>query len=149
MKIRGAIVFFVSLFVVLSPVASDARPRAHDANGNATVIIGKRPPGCPSRYCGCALRLFLGLGSKRLNQAAAWLSFPHSPPKPGAVAVRPHHVMQLVSHVSGDVWIVRDYNSGRGLSRIHPRSVRGFTFVTPAFNNVSLLAQISHVNSYE
>jgi len=40
-------------------------------------------------------------------------------------------VMQLKQHVGGNRWIVFDPNSGRGLTRIHVRSVAGFVIVNP------------------
>lgn len=105
----------------------------YDANGNqATEIVGGHPNGCPHSYCGCGLRMYLGLADNRLNLAWNWARlFPHTSARPGAAAVRRGHVMLLVSHVHGSVWIVRDYNSGNGLSRVHARSVAGYVFVNP------------------
>jgi hypothetical protein len=103
-----------------------------DANGNEGTIIGGRPAGCPHNYCGCGLRAYLGISDKRFNLAWNWAKyFPRTSAHAGAAAVRPGHVMLLESQVSGTVWIVRDYNSGRGLSRIHERDVRGYVFVDP------------------
>lgn len=116
-------------------VAQPAIGQTFDANGStATQVIGGRPSGCPHRYCGCGLRKYLGLNDVRLNLASAWAKiFPHTSAHNGAVAVRRGggHVMQLIRQVAGDVWLVRDYNGGRGLSYIHARSVRGYTFVNP------------------
>lgn len=124
-----------ALFVFVMNARADARPRHHyysDASGNSAIIIGARPSGCPHAYCGCGLRQFLGLRDVRLNLARNWARlFPRTSARPGAVAVRTHHVFMLVSHVAADTWVVRDYNSGHGLSRIHQRSVRGYTFVSP------------------
>ena len=112
--------------------------RDFDSHGNDTVIIGGRPAGCPQAYCGCGLRKHLGLSDKRLNLADNWRRlFARTHAKPGAVAVRTYHrrgyghVMLLVRHVANSIWVVRDYNSGGGLSRIHTRSVRGYSFVDP------------------
>jgi hypothetical protein len=103
-----------------------------DANGNSVIFIGGRPAGCPHSYCGCGLRKYLGLSDKRLNLAWNWARLlPRTDTHAGAAAVRHHHVMLLVRHISGSRWIVRDYNSGNGLSRIHERSVRGYVFVNP------------------
>lgn len=130
MKNILVIAMFVTLLMLALNARADARPR--DGNGNSVTVIGHRPHGCPKAYCGCGLRLFLGLSDTRLNKASMWARlFPRVSPRPGAVAVRSHHVFMLVAHVSGDVWTVRDYNSGRGLSRIHNRSVRGYVFVSP------------------
>ena len=123
-----------AIITIATPAIAKPKRIALDANGiPATQVIGGRPAGCPYRYCGCGLRKFLGLTDVRLNLAAAWAKiFPHTTAHDGAVAVRRGggHVMQLVRQVAGDVWIVRDYNGGRGLSYIHARSVRGYTFVT-------------------
>jgi hypothetical protein len=102
------------------------------ASGDATVF-GGRPSGCPKQYCGCGLRLHLGLDDKRLNLAANWMRlFPRvSGPGPGVAAVRRGHVMYIESAAGDGEWLVRDYNSGGGLSRLHVRSVRGFVFVNP------------------
>jgi hypothetical protein len=110
-----------------------ARARVQlDANGNSGSIIGGRPGGCPHNYCGCGLRMYLGISDKRFNLAWNWAKFfPRTSARAGAAAVRRGHVMLLESQVSGSVWIVRDYNSGSGLSRIHERDVRGYIFVDP------------------
>jgi hypothetical protein len=47
------------------------------------------------------------------------------------VAVRSGHVMLLESSTGDGQWLVRDYNSGGGLSRLHVRDVRGYIFVNP------------------
>src|SRR6185312_8947660 len=99
----------------------------------ATAIIGSRPGGCPHAYCGCGLRKFLGLADARLNLASNWARyFPHeSGPRAGLAAVRNHHVMYIESSAGNGQWIVRDYNSGGGMSRVHVRDVRGYVFVNP------------------
>jgi len=109
-----------------------SRVAAIDANGNNDSVIGGRPSGCPWAYCGCGLRKYLGIDDVRLNLAANWARlFPHTHARPGAAAVRSHHVMLLVAHVGGSNWTVRDYNGGRHLSYIHERSVSGYVFVDP------------------
>ncbi len=111
-----------------------------DASGNRVVaraeqgtIIGGRPAGCPYRYCGCGLRKYLGIADKRLNLAWNWARlFPRvGGPGPGVAAVRSGHVMYIERSVGNGQWLVRDYNSGGGLSRLHVRSVRGYVFVNP------------------
>jgi hypothetical protein len=103
-----------------------------DASGNEGTVIGGRPAGCPHNYCGCGLRMYLGISDKRFNLAWNWARyFPRTSAHAGAAAVRSGHVMLLESQVSGTVWMVRDYNSGRGLSRVHKRDVRGYVFVDP------------------
>ena len=101
---------------------------------DAGTIIGSRPAGCPHAYCGCGLRKYLGLTDTRLNLARNWARlFPReASPRAGLAAVRNHHVMYIEASASEGRWLVRDYNSGSGLSRIHIRDVRGYIFVNPA-----------------
>lgn len=42
-----------------------------------------------------------------------------------------HHAFVLLEHRSGNVWLVKDYNSGHHLSRLHERSIAGYTIVNP------------------
>jgi len=110
-----------------------------DASGNRVVrtgevtIIGGRPAGCPNRYCGCGLRKYLGIADKRLNLASNWARlFPRvAGPASGVAAVRSGHVMYIERSAGNGRWMVRDYNSGGGLSRLHVRDVRGYVFVNP------------------
>jgi hypothetical protein len=111
-----------------------------DPNGNRIVrmtdagaVIGGRPDGCPHAYCGCGLRKYLGLADKRLNLASNWARlFPHeAAPRPGLAAVRSGHVMYIESAAGDGQWVIRDYNSGGGLSRVHVRDLRGYVFVNP------------------
>lgn len=91
------------------------------------------PAGCPGRaFCGCgaAVRIF-GKPIRSLWLAAAWFKFPRAAPAPGMAAVRRHHVFVLERPLSGDVWIAYDANSGRHATRIHARSIRGYTIVNP------------------
>ena len=115
-------------------------PQVMDAAGNAMIpasdegtIIGSRPSGCPHAYCGCGLRLYLGLADVRLNLASNWARlFPHEGgPRAGLAAVRSGHVMYIEGAAGNGQWLVRDYNSGGGLSRVHTRDVRGYAFVNP------------------
>jgi len=103
-----------------------------DANGNA-VIVGRRPAGCPRRYCGCATSLHVfGKIKPELNLALNWArKFPRTSPASGMVAARSGHVMVLLSHVEGNEWLTYDPNSGGGLTRQHVRSIRGFKIVNP------------------
>jgi hypothetical protein len=96
------------------------------------VVIGGRPKGCPTRFCGCALSLKLfGKIVPELNLAASWLRFPPTPPAPGMVAARRGHVFQLIRHVGGRVWVAYDANSGGGKIRVHARSIAGYRIVSP------------------
>src|SRR3569623_1542942 len=80
----------------------------------------------PRARCGWHLRTKLGIRDARLNLARNWATLYGSPtrPEPGAVVVWRHHVGQLVSHVSGDIWIVHSGNDGRAV-RTRARSIAG------------------------
>ena len=114
----------------------DIAPRARRGRvavaGVATQIVA-HPAGCPSRaFCGCgaAVRVF-GTPRRDLWLARAWLRFPRSAPAAGMVAARPGHVFVLEAHLGGDVWQVYDANSGGRATRIHARSIDGYTIVNP------------------
>jgi hypothetical protein len=113
------------------------RDRARRAVGpeasQRAQIIGGRPAGCPKAFCGCAasIKLF-GKIRADLNLASNWLrKFPRTSPAPMMAAARRGHVMVLLEHVGGDRWLTYDGNSGKGLTRIHVRSIRGFAVVNP------------------
>lgn len=104
----------------------------------STQVVS-HPSGCPRRaFCGCgaALRVF-GKNIRELWLAANWYRFPRTAPAAGTVAVRQHHVFVLESHLSGSDWIVYDANSGGGATRIHARSIAGYTIVNPHGSNVA------------
>jgi hypothetical protein len=110
-----------------------------DAGGAATAvnvsggrIMSGRPAGCPSSFCGCgaALRVF-GRIVPELNLAANWLRFPRTSPAPGMVAARHGHVFVLEQPLGGDMWMAYDANSGGHATRLHARSLRGYTIVNP------------------
>lgn len=102
-------------------------------------IVGGRPAGCPRRYCGCGASLHIfGRIIPSLNLAANWLRFPRAAPAPGMVAARRGHVFVLRRHISGKTWLVWDANSGRGKTRIHPRSIAGFKIVNPHGSRVAV-----------
>jgi hypothetical protein len=95
-------------------------------------VVGGRPAGCPHSFCGCgaSLRVF-GRIVPGLNLASNWLKFPRTAPAPGMVAARRGHVFVLERHVEGDTWMAYDANSGGHATRIHARSLRGYTVVNP------------------
>jgi hypothetical protein len=47
------------------------------------------------------------------------------------VAARHGHVFVLEQHIEGDTWMAYDANSGGHATRIHARSLRGYTVVNP------------------
>ncbi|RXH18714.1 hypothetical protein EAS54_09840 [Bradyrhizobium guangzhouense] len=95
-------------------------------------VIGGRPAGCPSSFCGCgaAIRVF-GHVVPELNLASNWLRFPRAAPAPGMVAARHGHVFVLEQPLGGDMWMAYDANSGGHATRMHARSLRGYTIVNP------------------
>jgi hypothetical protein len=98
---------------------------------NAEIL--PHPSGCPARLfcaCGAAVEVF-GRPIRNLWKASAWFKFPRSAPGYNRVAVRRHHVFVLKEHVRGNVWMVKDYNSGGHKSRYHERSIAGYTIVNP------------------
>jgi hypothetical protein len=107
------------------------RNAAEASVGNGQ-IVGGRPSGCPNSFCGCgaSLRVF-GRIVPGLNLVANWLRFPRTSPAPGMVAARRGHVFVLERHVEGDTWMAYDANSGGHATRIHSRSLRGYTVVNP------------------
>ncbi len=114
-----------------------ARPvyerRSEKTPVRANVQVVGHPPGCPGHaFCGCgaAVRVF-GSPVRSLWLAAAWYKFPRTAPAPGMVAVRPPHVFVLEAHLGGNVWQVYDANSGGRQTRIHARSINGYTIVNP------------------
>jgi hypothetical protein len=100
--------------------------------GGGNQAVGGRPDGCPRSFCGCgaSLRVF-GRIVPDLNLASNWLRFPRAAPAPGMVAARHGHVFVLEQHLEGDTWMAYDANSGSHATRIHARSLRGYTVVNP------------------
>lgn len=115
---------------------ADSKGNAFNAfasvNEPAGRVVGGRPAGCPSSYCGCgaAVRVF-GRMVPELNLAANWLRFPRTSSASGMVAARRGHVFVLEQHVAGDLWMAYDANSSGHATRIHARSLRGYTIVNP------------------
>lgn len=109
------------------------------ASATDVRIIGGRPHGCPSMWCGCFASLHIfGRIIPTLNLAYNWVrSFNPAEPAPGMAAARSGHVFVLERHVVGDQWVVLDGNTwshatrGRSLAIEHIRSIRGFRIVDP------------------
>jgi hypothetical protein len=96
------------------------------------VVLGGRPAGCPSRFCGCGASIHLfGRIIPSLNLAANWLRFPRTAPSPNMVAARRGHVFVLKRHIAGNTWLVHDSNSGGRRTRLHHRSIAGYVIVNP------------------
>ena len=113
--------------------ATRTTPSRSYRTAEEATIIGGRPSGCPHRYCGCALARYLGINDKRLNRAWNWAKlFPRASAGPGMAVVWRGHVAMIEHMVSDKEAMLRDYNSGRGLSRLHVRSIRGAVIVNPS-----------------
>lgn len=69
---------------------------------------------------------------RELFLAAAWFKFPRAEPGHNMVAVRRGHVFVLKHQLKDDLWMVFDANSGGRKTRMHARSIRGYTIVNPA-----------------
>ena len=98
-----------------------------------SVQVISHPAGCPRRaFCGCGASVHLfGRPIRDLFLAANWFKFPRAAPAPGTVAVRRGHVFVISQVLGGNKVLAHDYNSGRGQSRVHVRSLAGFTVVRP------------------
>ncbi|MGY8679102.1 hypothetical protein Q2941_15075 [Bradyrhizobium sp. UFLA05-153] len=118
--------------LVMRGAVADAQAAVTQVNVSGTQIVSGRPSGCPRSFCGCgaALHVF-GRIVPELNLAANWLRFPRTSPAPGMVAARRGHVFVLEQHLQGDMWMAYDANSGGRSTRIHARSLRGYTVVNP------------------
>ncbi len=112
--------------------AANATPRHHrnSISYETGQIIGGRPAGCPRAYCGCGAARYLGISDPRLNLAWNWTKFYHGPTP---VAVWRHHIAIIERMTGPHTAILRDYNSGRGLSRIHERSIAGARIIGSRF----------------
>lgn len=123
-----------TVLLMLATAALLAFPGAAQAKHHpSSANIVSHPAGCPSRqFCGCGASVeVFGKPVRDLYLAANWFRFPRTAPSPGMVAVRRHHVFVLRHHVGGDVWVVFDANSGGHATRVHERSVSGYTIVNP------------------
>lgn len=98
-----------------------------------TAQIVAHPTGCPARaFCGCGVAVHVfGRPIRDLWLARNWFSFPRATAAAGMVAVRHHHVMAILSAHGDGTATVYDPNSGRHLTRIHRRSLAGYTVVNP------------------
>lgn len=110
-------------------------PGLHRVMAEGAGRIVAHPRGCPRRaFCGCGASVErFGRSIRSLWLARNWLKFPRAEPAPGRAAVRSdgHHIVILRRHVRGHVWSVYDANSGGHRTRIHPRSIAGWSIVDP------------------
>ncbi len=98
----------------------------------AAQIVGGRPAGCPHAFCGCGTSLHVfGRIIPRLNLAANWSEFPRAMAAAGMVAYRRGHVFAIESVLGNGMVMAYDSNSGGHATRIHARSLAGYTVVNP------------------
>lgn len=105
------------------------------AGGAMQAQIVAHPAGCPHRaFCGCGVSLHVfgkAVRAGGLAIAAEWLRFPRAHPAPGMVAARRGHVFAILDVRPGGMVLAYDPNSGRHQTRIHLRSLAGYTVVNP------------------
>lgn len=109
------------------------QPRAEITHGRPANTVVAHPAGCPARlFCGCgtAVRL-LGSPVRSLWLARAWFKFPRAAPAPGMAAVRRGHVFAIEQVLGNGKVLAYDPNSGGRKTRIHVRSLAGYTVVNP------------------
>jgi hypothetical protein len=106
-------------------VARSITPRETIGGGATSEVRPAECYGIP--WCGCWLRVKLGIHDTGLNVARAWRNVGYAAEAaPGAIVVWAHHVGMLVSHVAGSVWVVKSGNDGHGnhVGEV-PRSIKG------------------------
>lgn len=95
--------------------------------------ILEHPAGCPrTAFCGfgVAMKVY-GRPVRDLWLAANWRRFPHADPAHGMVAVREHHVFYIEAVLSNGNVLAYDPNSGRHQTRLHVRSLAGYSVRNP------------------
>lgn len=120
---------FAVATLALALAASPAHARAHHHRHHHRhhAAASGRPAACTGiPWCGCWLRLHLGLADARLNLARAWASIGAavSGPAAGVVAVWPHHVGLITENLGGGMIRLLSGNDGNAV-RERVRSTRG------------------------
>lgn len=103
------------------------------SSSHAETQLLPHPSGCPSRaFCGCgaALEVF-GRHVRELWLARNWFKFPAAAPAPGMVAVRRHHVFVIREVMGPGLVLAFDANSGGHKTRLHLRSLAGYSVRNP------------------
>lgn len=131
-RVRSDIRARISPAIARDPVLrAVGAPIAAVAAGAARIL--PHPAGCPRRlFCGCgaAIEVF-GKPVRHLWLAANWLKFPPAQPGPGMVAANRRHVMVIRQYLGNGKALVFDANSGGGLTRLHVRSLAGYSIRNP------------------
>lgn len=113
-----------------------ARTPIAEVISTTTKLISQilpHPDGCPRRlFCGCGASIeVFGRPIRHLFLAANWLKFPPAQPAAGMVAARRGHVMVIRQYLGNNKALVYDANSGGGRTRLHIRSLAGFSIRNP------------------
>ena len=97
------------------------------------IVYLPHPSGCPrTNFCACGASVeIFGHFIRSLWPSRAWFKFPRSEPGFNKVAVRNGHVFVLKRPYKGNIWWVKDFNSGGHKSRFHLRSIAGYRIVNP------------------
>lgn len=113
--------------VAPATIARSRSPRS----GTAQIVA--HPAGCPSRaFCGCGASIeVFGRSIRELWLARNWFKFPPAAPAPGMVAVRRHHVFVIREVRGPGLVLAYDANSGGHQTRIHLRSLAGYSVRNP------------------
>ncbi|WP_315768192.1 hypothetical protein [Bradyrhizobium sp. SZCCHNR2012] len=118
-------VILAALALALASPA-DARPRRAHHRHHHHAVVG-RPQACAGiPWCGCWLRLRLGLDDAGLNLARAWarVGTAAAAPAAGVVAVWRHHVGIITGVLDDGRIMLLSGNDGNAV-RERPRSIRG------------------------
>ena len=109
------------------------RPQMMTDRLPTVASVVSHPSGCPGRaFCGCGVSVSVfGRPVRDLYLARNWYRFPRTYPAAGMVAVRGHHVMKILAYDGNGNATVYDPNSGGHRTRVHTRSLAGFTVVNP------------------
>lgn len=110
----------------------------HIAQNEGTGLgIVPNPP-CPAwvmrarAFCGCGVSIkVFGTANPSLFTAGAWLRFPPAAPAPGMIAANRRHVFYIQAVLGNGLVVAYDPNSGGGRTRVHVRSLAGFSVRNP------------------
>lgn len=129
--------------IARKPQAVATPPKAQKQPAIKTTALEPQivahPDGCPRRlFCGCGaakrLKEVWGIVVEKPRElwlAANWGRFPRAQPAPGMIAYRRGHVFVIEADLGGGKVYAYDANSGGHKTRIHVRSLAGYTVVNP------------------